>query len=115
MGAFDISGSGYDLNATNVFSNALSSPDPAASPSGVFDYLERGGDLASRLFGTYLSLTGKAPQSGGYYSPERTVEYDVIPRDIAGGSVSGRGVSVSWQLVALAGLAAFAYLALKKA
>lgn len=110
---YDLSGSGFDLSSTSVFGSSGALPsgvfssNPAAAPSGIFDLIERGSSVASNLLGQYFTYRAQT-------NPERVVEYDDVPRNFDGGAVNSRGVGLSWQVVALAGLAAVAYLALKK-
>lgn len=82
-----------------------------SSQSGFFDYLDRGVSSLSNIAREYFAAS--AAQQAAQAAPERTNEYQFIPRDFGGAATGSGGVAVSWQVVALVALAGFAWFALK--
>ena len=91
-------GYGY---SPGVLGGGGSASMPETTVTGIFDYFDRGVNSLSNAWSSYLTATGRNPQT-----PERQVEYLDVPRDIQGPVISNQGFALSWQLVAF-GLIAF--------
>lgn len=82
-----------------------------ASPSGFFDFLDRGASTLGNIAREYFATS--AAQAAAQAAPERTNEYQQIPRDFGGAGASSGGIALSWQVIAFVALAGVLWMAQK--
>ena len=107
---FDLSGQTY---TPGIFSDALVPREGGAeaSPSGFWDFVTQGAQSAGTIAREYFATM--ASRDAAAQAPERTTEYQYIPRDFSGSGGGSGGIALSWQVVALVAVAGFAWFALK--